>query len=102
MDPISIQNELTLENPRIDQSPDTFCYLARCFEAEDKYSQIGCFLFIKLLQCLDPPTYDADLWLDRWGPQFEKATYKNRQRLYLSEQASASASTYCFSSFKML
>uniref|UniRef100_A0A0E0FRZ9 Histone-binding protein RBBP4-like N-terminal domain-containing protein n=1 Tax=Oryza nivara TaxID=4536 RepID=A0A0E0FRZ9_ORYNI len=23
----------------------------------------------------------------RWGPQFEKATYKNRQRLYLSEQA---------------
>ncbi|ONM38801.1 WD-repeat protein RBAP2 [Zea mays] len=22
----------------------------------------------------------------RWGPQFEKATYKNRQRLYLSEQ----------------
>ncbi|GJN17903.1 hypothetical protein PR202_gb05011 [Eleusine coracana subsp. coracana] len=27
----------------------------------------------------------------RWGPQFEKATYKNRQRLYLSEQASAPA-----------
>lgn len=25
---------------------------------------------------------------DRWGPQLEKATYKNRQRLYLSEQAS--------------
>ncbi|KAK3018689.1 hypothetical protein RJ639_003120 [Escallonia herrerae] len=24
----------------------------------------------------------------RWGPQLEQATYKNRQRLYLSEQAS--------------
>lgn len=23
---------------------------------------------------------------DRWGPQLEQATYKNRQRLYLSEQ----------------
>ncbi|PHU24518.1 WD-40 repeat-containing protein MSI4 [Capsicum chinense] len=23
----------------------------------------------------------------RWGPQFEQATYKSRQRLYLSEQA---------------
>lgn len=29
-----------------------------------------------------------DLFLtDRWGPQLEQATYKNRQRLYLSEQA---------------
>ncbi|CAN0901258.1 WD-40 repeat-containing protein MSI4 [Linum grandiflorum] len=26
----------------------------------------------------------------RWGPQLEQATYKNRQRLYLSEQASFS------------
>lgn len=26
----------------------------------------------------------------RWGPQFEKATYKNRQRLYLSEQTDGS------------
>ncbi|CAL9774790.1 unnamed protein product, partial [Musa acuminata subsp. burmannicoides] len=25
----------------------------------------------------------------RWGPQHEQATYKNRQRLYLSEQESA-------------
>ena len=25
--------------------------------------------------------------IDRWGPQLEQATYKNRQRLYLSEQA---------------
>ncbi|MBA0748431.1 hypothetical protein Gogos_005249 [Gossypium gossypioides] len=24
----------------------------------------------------------------RWGPQLEQATYKTRQRLYLSEQAS--------------
>jgi len=24
----------------------------------------------------------------RWGPQLEQATYKNRQRLYLSEQVS--------------
>ena len=24
---------------------------------------------------------------NRWGPQLEQATYKNRQRLYLSEQA---------------
>ncbi|THU72089.1 hypothetical protein C4D60_Mb04t08420 [Musa balbisiana] len=28
----------------------------------------------------------------RWGPQLEQATYKNRQRLYLSEQASESRS----------
>lgn len=27
------------------------------------------------------------LW-NRWGPQLEQATYKNRQRLYLSEQVS--------------
>ncbi|VAH62629.1 unnamed protein product [Triticum turgidum subsp. durum] len=26
----------------------------------------------------------------RWGPQFEQATYKNRQRLYLSEQTDGS------------
>jgi hypothetical protein len=26
--------------------------------------------------------------MSRWGPQLEQATYKNRQRLYLSEQAS--------------
>lgn len=26
--------------------------------------------------------------LFRWGPQLEQATYKNRQRLYLSEQVS--------------
>ncbi|CAL9152129.1 unnamed protein product [Musa hybrid cultivar] len=30
--------------------------------------------------------------LCRWGPQLEQATYKNRQRLYLSEQASESRS----------
>ncbi|CAN1293734.1 WD-40 repeat-containing protein MSI4 [Linum perenne] len=29
----------------------------------------------------------------RWGPQLEQATYKNRQRLYLSEQVSFSSST---------
>ena len=29
----------------------------------------------------------------RWGPQLEQATYKNRQRLYLSEQASFFAYT---------
>lgn len=28
------------------------------------------------------------LILSRWGPQLEQATYKNRQRLYLSEQVS--------------
>ncbi|KAK8566800.1 hypothetical protein V6N13_002485 [Hibiscus sabdariffa] len=28
----------------------------------------------------------------RWGPQLEQATYKNRQRLYLSEQASTDGS----------
>ena len=44
-------------NAIVHQSFDTFCYLARCFEAKDKYSQIDCFLFIKLLQCLDPSTY---------------------------------------------
>lgn len=27
---------------------------------------------------------------DRWGPQLEQATYKNRQRLYLSEQVKRS------------
>lgn len=26
-------------------------------------------------------------FVHRWGPQLEQATYKNRQRLYLSEQA---------------
>ncbi|GFZ11748.1 transducin family protein [Actinidia rufa] len=31
----------------------------------------------------------------RWGPQLEKATYKNRQRLYLSEQARSSCSPHC-------
>lgn len=51
---------------------------------------------------LHPPSrdaiYSADIWLfgNRWGPQFEKATYKNRQRLYLSEQASVSASKNIF------
>lgn len=35
-------------------------------------------------------------WLvfNRWGPQLEQATYKNRQRLYLSEQVSFSLSLY--------
>ncbi|CAN1293732.1 WD-40 repeat-containing protein MSI4 [Linum perenne] len=32
----------------------------------------------------------------RWGPQLEQATYKNRQRLYLSEQVSFSSSVSCF------
>ncbi|CAL5327877.1 unnamed protein product [Camellia sinensis] len=31
----------------------------------------------------------------RWGPQLEQATYKNRQRLYLSEQARSSYSPHC-------
>jgi len=33
-------------------------------------------------------------FVKRWGPQLEQATYKNRQRLYLSEQASASYLKY--------
>lgn len=78
------------------QSHDTFCYLSRCFGPKEEYLQIDYFLFIKFLHCLDPPNNDADLWLvgNRWGPQFEKATYKNRQRLYLSEQASTCASMH--------
>ncbi|CAI0387984.1 unnamed protein product [Linum tenue] len=32
----------------------------------------------------------------RWGPQLEQATYKNRQRLYLSEQARSSSSVLGF------
>ncbi|THF95052.1 hypothetical protein TEA_029653 [Camellia sinensis var. sinensis] len=36
-----------------------------------------------------------DLGSCRWGPQLEQATYKNRQRLYLSEQARSSYSPHC-------
>jgi hypothetical protein len=41
----------------------------------------------------------SSLIVNRWGPQFEKATYKNRQRLYLSEQASAPKISCSFSFF---
>lgn len=37
--------------------------------------------------------------LFRWGPQLEQATYKNRQRLYLSEQVSLLFSSSFFISF---
>lgn len=36
------------------------------------------------------------LFVDRWGPQLEQATYKNRQRLYLSEQAKQLNSLFIF------
>lgn len=44
-------------------------------------------------------TFDYMVHLDvnRWGPQLEQATYKNRQRLYLSEQASLLISPCDFS-----
>ncbi|KAK6153596.1 hypothetical protein DH2020_013235 [Rehmannia glutinosa] len=37
----------------------------------------------------DPITLDGSEW-PQWGPQVEQATYKNRQRLYLSEQTDGS------------
>lgn len=36
---------------------------------------------------------------NRWGPIVEQGSLKNRQRLYLSEQASFIAHNYCFSAW---
>ncbi|KAF4398156.1 hypothetical protein G4B88_019877 [Cannabis sativa] len=48
------------------------------------WPSLSCRHWFKLENCL--LVFDVD----RWGPQLEQATYKNRQRLYLSEQTDGS------------
>lgn len=70
------------------QTRDTFCYLTRCFGPKEECLQIDCFLFIKFLHCLDPPTYDVFGWSRTGGARnlrklptriVSAFTYLNRQ-----------------------
>ncbi|KAI7728171.1 hypothetical protein M8C21_013187 [Ambrosia artemisiifolia] len=51
------------------------------------YTTLIVFVYVCVKMCVPHVGYCC---VNRWGPLIEQATYKNRQRLYLSEQTDGS------------